>query len=102
LIGLRNSELNSNKERIDYVLVNPFEQVFSDSSFSFRPHRSAHDAIRQVICLDLKAYFDTVNHDLRMKFISQYVLNPWLLKLVCRFLTSWVINVLGIQLTQVY
>ncbi|AUJ31508.1 hypothetical protein BSQ50_02405 [Liquorilactobacillus nagelii] len=79
------------------VLTLIFEQVFSDSSFSFRPHRSAHDAIRQVIYLDLKAYFDTVNHDLRMKFISQYVQDPWLLKLV-----SGVINVLGIQPTQVY
>lgn len=53
----------------------------SDSSFGFRPHRSAHDAIQQVIdlynqgyhCvvdLDLKAYFDTDNHDLMMKLCS--------------------------------
>ena len=72
------------QQAVAQVLTPIFEQVFSDSSFGFRPHRSAHDAIRQVIDLynqgyhwvvdlDLKAYFDTVNHDLMMKFVSQYV-----------------------------
>ncbi|WP_057871420.1 group II intron reverse transcriptase/maturase [Liquorilactobacillus ghanensis] len=91
------------QQAVAQVLTPIFEQVFSDSSFGFRPHRSAHDAIRQVIdlynqgyhCvvdLDLKAYFDTVTHDLMMKFVSQYVQDPWLLKLIRRFLTSGVMN----------
>lgn len=91
------------QQAVAQVLTPIFEQVFSDSSFGFRPHRSAHDAIRQVIDLynqgyhwvvdlDLKAYFDTVNHDLMMKFVSQYVQDPWLLKLIRRFLTSGVMN----------
>lgn len=45
-----------------------------------------------VVDLDLKAYFDTVNHDLMMKLASQYVQDPWLLKLIRRFLTSGVMN----------
>lgn len=80
-----------------------FERVFSDNSFGFRPYRSAHDAIRRVvgfynegyhyvIDLDLKAYFDTVNHDLLMKFVAQVIDDPWLLRLIRRFLTAGVMN----------
>lgn len=58
-----------------------YEQVLSDNSYGFRPDRSAHDAIKRttgfynqkyhyVVVLDLKAYFDTVNHDLLMNFIE--------------------------------
>nr|WP_269189974.1 group II intron reverse transcriptase/maturase [Lacticaseibacillus paracasei] len=91
------------QQAVAQVLSPVFEQVFSDSSFGFRPHRSAHDAIRHVIGLynqgyhyvidlDLKAYFDTVNHDLMMKFVNRYVQDPWLLKLIRQFLTSGVMN----------
>ena len=40
----------------------------------------------------IKAYFDTVNHDLLMNFIKQRVTDPWLLHLIRRFLTSGVMN----------
>ena len=50
-----------------------YEPLFSDSSYGFRPKRSAHQAIskaleyyeqgyRYVVDLDLAKYFDTVNH----------------------------------------
>ncbi|KZU10812.1 hypothetical protein Nizo2263_0203 [Lactiplantibacillus plantarum] len=38
-----------------------------------------------MVDLDLKAYFDTVNHDLLMNFIKQRVTDPWLLHLIRRF-----------------
>lgn len=91
------------QQAIAQVMSPIFEPVFSDSSFGFRPNRSAHDAIKQVVMLynqgyhyvvdlDLKAYFDTVNHDLLIKYIGQYVNDPWLIRLIRRFLTSGVIN----------
>ncbi|WP_010632961.1 group II intron reverse transcriptase/maturase [Sporolactobacillus vineae] len=91
------------QQAVAQVMMPTFERAFSDRSYGFRPHRSAHDAIRRVIALynqgyhyvvdlDLKAYFDTVNHDLLMKFISQYIDDPWLLHLIRRFLTSGVMN----------
>ncbi|MDR2433004.1 MAG: hypothetical protein LBD47_00340 [Treponema sp.] len=54
------------------VLQPIFEQAFSDSSYGFRPGRSAHQAIARakgycgegytyVVDLDLEKYFDTVN-----------------------------------------
>lgn len=81
------------------VLSRKFESIFSDSSYGFRPNRSAHDAIKQcvslvdqgyrfVIDLDLKAYFDTVDHDLLIKFVEKEIPEPWVTTLIRRFLTS--------------
>ncbi|ARO02033.1 group II intron reverse transcriptase/maturase [Lactiplantibacillus plantarum] len=91
------------QQAVVQVLSPIYEQVFSDNSFGFRPGRSAHDAIKRVtslynqgyhyvVDLDLKAYFDTVNHDLLMNFIQQQITDPWLLHLIRRFLTSGVMN----------
>ncbi|MFC6164796.1 group II intron reverse transcriptase/maturase [Lactiplantibacillus dongliensis] len=91
------------QQAVVQVLSPIYEQVFSDNSYGFRPGRSAHDAIKKVtslynqgyhyvVDLDLKAYFDTVNHDLLMNFVQQQIHDPWLLHLVRRFLTSGVMN----------
>lgn len=91
------------QQAVVQVLSPIYECVFSDNSYGFRPHRSAHDAIKKVtslynqgyhyvVDLDLKAYFDTVNHDLLMNFIEQQVQDPWLLHLIRQFLTSGVLN----------
>lgn len=45
-----------------------------------------------MVDLDLTAYFDNVNHDLLIKFIQQYVTDPWVLKLIRKFLTSGVMD----------
>ena len=91
------------QQAVAQVMTPVFEQVFSDNSFGFRPNRSAQQAISRVVSLynqgyhyvvdlDLKAYFDTVNHDLLIKFVGQYISDPWLLRLIRRFLTSGVMN----------
>ncbi|BDZ32025.1 hypothetical protein MH1LPH_24910 [Lactiplantibacillus brownii] len=85
------------QQAVVQVLSPIYEQVFSDNSYGFRPGRSAHDAIKKVMSLynqgyhyvvdlDLKAYFDTVNHDLLMNFVQQQIHDPWLLHLIRRFL----------------
>ena len=56
------------------ILEPIFEADFCDSSYGFRPGRSAHDALdairghiasgkREVYDADLKGYFDTIPHD---------------------------------------
>ena len=91
------------QQAIAQVLTPIFERVFSDNSFGFRPHRGAQDAIakvvdlynqgyRRVIDLDLKAYFDNVNHDLMMKYPQQYIDDLWILRLIRKFLTSGVLD----------
>jgi len=91
------------QQAVAQVMSPIFEKIFSDNSFGFRPNRSAHDAVKRVVSfykqgyhvvidLDLKSYFDTVNHDLLIKFIKQYTDDEWLLNLIRKFLTSGVMN----------
>ncbi|QZN92881.1 group II intron reverse transcriptase/maturase [Limosilactobacillus panis] len=47
---------------------------------------------RRVVDLDLKAYFDNVNHDLMIKYLQQYINDPWTLRLIRKFLTSGVLD----------
>ena len=65
------------QQAISRVLSPIFEQDFSETSYGFRPGRSAHQAIRkaqeyynqgyrQVVDIDLSKYFDTINHELLM------------------------------------
>jgi len=83
------------------VLQPIFEQTFSDSSFGFRPKRSAHQAIhrakqyyeegyRYVVDLDLEKYFDTVNHDLLIKMVRETVKDEGVMALIRKFLRSGV------------
>ena len=58
-----------------------YEPMFSDSSFGFRPGRSAHDALRRclkhanegyewVVDMDLEKYFDTVPQSKLLEMVS--------------------------------
>ncbi|GMO32617.1 MAG: group II intron reverse transcriptase/maturase [Termitinemataceae bacterium] len=83
------------------ILQPIFEQTFSDSSFGFRPKRSAHQAInrakeyyesgyRSVVDLDLEKYFDTVNHELLLNMIMKTVKDIRVVRLIRKFLKSGV------------
>jgi group II intron reverse transcriptase/maturase len=83
------------------VLQPIFEQTFSDSSYGFRPKRSAQQAIKrarkyydegytQVVDLDLAKYFDTVNHDLLIGAVREQVKDEGVIKLIRKFLKSGV------------
>lgn len=89
------------QQAIAQVLTPIFEPSFSDSSFGFRPGRSAHQAIRQVqrevqdgrligVDLDLAKFFDTVNHDVLMRLLSQKIGDKALLRLIGRYLRAGV------------
>lgn len=83
------------------VLTPIFEPQFSEHSYGFRPGRSAHDAVKAakayqqsgkgwVVDLDLKAFFDEVNHDLLMARVRRHVKDKRMLKLIRAFLRSGV------------
>lgn len=78
-----------------------FEQVFSESSYGFRPGKSCHLAIKQaqkymnagntwVVDIDLEKYFDTVNHDKLMELIAREVKDKRVLRLIRAYLKSGV------------
>jgi len=83
------------------VLTEIYEPLFSDSSYGFRPNRSAHDAVCRMkeyyergyttaVDIDLSKYFDTINHDILMNVIRQDIGDKAVIMLVKKFLKSGV------------
>ena len=81
------------------ILEPVFEADFRDSSFGFRPGRSAHDALdaireqlnrgkREVYDADLKGYFDTIPHDKLMAALEVRISDRSMLKLIRMWLQT--------------
>ena len=84
------------------VLQPIFEPRFSESSWGFRPGRSAHDAVRSaqgyvregkdwVVDIDIAKFFDHVNHDILMHRIAQVIRDKRVLRLIGRYLRAGVL-----------
>lgn len=73
------------------------EEIFHPWSFGYRPGRAALDAVwlarrncwesNWVIDLDIKGFFDTIDHDLLMRAVELHVKEPWIRLYVRRWLT---------------
>lgn len=85
------------QQAITSVLSAIYEPKFSNSSYGFRPNRSAHHALAAsshyikegrgyVVDIDLAKYFDTVNHDRLMYRLSQDISDKRVLKLIRSYL----------------
>lgn len=81
------------------VLGPKFDRHFSDSSYGFRPGRSAHQAVkamrehvrsgrRWVVDMDLEKFFDHVNHDVLMARVRHKVKDRRVLRLIRRYLQA--------------
>lgn len=81
------------------VLQQDWDGTFSESSFGFRPKRSAHQAVRQAqhyvrdgnrwaVDMDLAKFFDSVNHDILMQRIKRRVADKSVLILINRILNA--------------
>src|SRR5680860_275539 len=74
------------------------EPIFDDDSYGYRPGRSAHDALavcRQrcwqfdwAVDLDVKSFFDTVDHQLLLQAVAHHTDQRWILLYVERWLTA--------------
>lgn len=85
------------------VLQPIFEPSFAESSYGFRPGRSAHQAVRRaqdfiaagqhwVVDLDLEKFFDRVSHDLLLGRVAKKVQDKRVLKLIRAYLTAGVME----------
>ena len=80
-----------------------FEPGFSEGSYGYRPGRSALDAVKAcqsyaksgkdwVADIDLKSFFDEVDHDILMARIAERVSDKRVLRLIGRFLRSGIVE----------
>jgi len=85
------------------ILTEIYEVRFCESSYGFRPKRSAHDAIRYVdhiimtkkvnyvLEADIKGFFDNVSHEHLMKFLEHDIADKNFLRYIKRFLIGGVV-----------
>ena len=74
------------------------ERIFVEHSYGYRPHKSAHMAVREVqknvrkyrwvIDLDIANFFEEVRHDLLIKGLERHVSEPWVLMYIKRWLEA--------------
>jgi len=87
------------QQAIHQELSRYYEPVFSESSYGFRPGRSAHQAIEQaskyiqegkewVVDIDLEKFFDKINHDRLMQRLSKGIGDKKLLRLINAYLKA--------------
>jgi group II intron reverse transcriptase/maturase len=87
------------QQALHQVLSPLFEPYFSESSYGFRPQRSAHQAVlkarqyvregrRWVVDIDLEKFFDRVNHDILMSRLARRIKDKRVLRLIRRYLQA--------------
>ena len=85
------------------VLTEIYEPIFSEHSFGFRPRRSAHMALEEVlrylnegyewiVDLDIEKFFDTVNHDKLISILRENVNDSTTLHLIRAYLRAGVLD----------
>jgi group II intron reverse transcriptase/maturase len=82
------------------------EPKFHDSSYGYRKGRNCHMAVEQAtknslqnhwaIDLDIKGFFDSIDHDLMLTAVKHYCNEPWVLMYVERWLKAGVMQSNGI------
>jgi group II intron reverse transcriptase/maturase len=91
------------QQAVCQILQAEYDKTFSDSSFGFRPKRSAHQAVLKaqayqnegyhyVVDLDLEKFFDRVNHDKLMGKIRRDIQDVRVLKLIRAYLNAGVMD----------
>ena len=91
------------QQAICQVLMKIYDPEFSAYSYGFRPKRSSHDAMEQVleyldegyqwvIDLDIEKYFDTVNHDKLISTLREQINDKTTLHLIRSFLKAGIME----------
>ena len=89
------------QQAIAQVLTPVYEPEFVETSYGFRPKRSAHDAIRKcleyanqgytwTVDMDLEKFFDTVNQDKLMEILGRKIKDGRVISLIRKYLNAGV------------
>jgi len=86
------------QEVVRTYLEEKVEPLFHHSSFGYRPKRNCHQAVKQAcsnamnhdfaIDLDIKGFFDNIDHELMLKALKHYCPDKWVLMYVERWLKA--------------
>ena len=86
------------QEVVRTYLSGKVEPLFHQSSFGYRPGRNCHQAVQQAcsnsmnhdfaIDLDIKGFFDNIDHELMLKAVKHYCSEKWVLMYVERWLKA--------------
>jgi RNA-directed DNA polymerase len=92
---------------VKHHLEKQLEPLFHDSSFGYRPGRSAHDAVARshsncfnhdfAIDLDIRGYFDTIDHTLMMDALRHYCKDKWVHLYASRWLKADVMQEMNLR-----
>ena len=91
------------QQAIAQVLTPIYEPKFVETSYGFRPRRSAHDALRKsleylkagnewAVDMDLEKFFDTVNQSKLMEILAREIKDGRVLSLIHRYLRAGAIE----------
>jgi len=91
------------QQAIHQVISPLFEKNFSESSYGYRPGKSAQQAVevarqyvskgrRWVVDIDLEKFFDRVNHDILMDRVERKVKDRRITKLIRRYLQAGIME----------
>ena len=91
------------QQAMGQVMQPLFDPDFSESSYGFRPGRSAHQAVLQarayvsegrrwVVDMDLEKFFDRVNHDIVMARLARKIGDKRMLRVIRRYLQAGVME----------
>ena len=95
------------QEAIKGVLEAVFEPCFYDEMMGFRSNRGCHDALKLlnnqiggnctnwVLDVDIRGFFDNIDHDWMMKFVGARIKDPRVLRLVKVMLKAGVVKNMG-------
>lgn len=91
------------QQAVAQVLIPIYDPTFSETSFGYRPKRSAQQAIRTVrqrveegytyvASIDLSKYFDTISHDMLLNILRERIHDERVIGLIKKFLKAGVME----------
>nr|WP_246550654.1 reverse transcriptase domain-containing protein [Photorhabdus caribbeanensis] len=97
-LGIPSGDDKLIQEVMRMLLEGIYEPVFSDWSYGFRRNRSCHTALTEIrnswkgtkwVCdVDIKGYFDNIDHNLLLKFLGKRIDDKAFLALIKKFLKA--------------
>jgi len=95
--------LDRNAQEVVKAHAEPIvEPLFHNTSYGYRPNRSCHDAVDAAqrnthnhdfaIDLDIKGFFDNIDHELLLKAVNHYCKDKWMLMYVERWLKAGILK----------